>query len=164
MARRPTTLTICLMKPDAPPDPETAQSVSDYRPIKGAVLRWLLIGFGFLNVVIGVIGIVVPGLPTTVFLLVAAWAFSRSSERFQQWLLTHPTLGPLVRDWRDHRVIPKRAKIIAATMMTLSLTYVIVYVASDWILPTIMAAIMIPALIYIVTRSGSSPTTDEDLQ
>ena len=141
---------------------DASQSVSDYRPIKGVVLRWLLIGFGFLNVVIGVIGIVVPGLPTTVFLLVAAWAFSRSSERFQRWLLTHPTLGPLVSDWRDHRVIPKRAKIVAATMMTLSLTYVVVYVASDWILPTVMAAIMIPALAYILTRSESRPAKHGD--
>ncbi|MEL0022405.1 MAG: YbaN family protein, partial [Rickettsiales bacterium] len=70
----------------------------------------------------GLIGIVVPGLPTTVFLLMAAWAFSRSSERFQNWLLAHPRLGPPVIAWRERGAIPARAKILAVAMMSVSFT------------------------------------------
>ncbi|MEK9644419.1 MAG: YbaN family protein [Alphaproteobacteria bacterium] len=84
--------------------------------------RYALIAFGWICVAVGVIGIVVPGLPTTVFLLMAAWAFSRSSERFQNWLLAHPRLGPPVIAWRERGAIPARAKILAVAMMSVSFT------------------------------------------
>jgi hypothetical protein len=68
--------------------------------------RYVLIAFGWLCVAIGLVGIVVPGLSTTVFLLIAAWAFSRSSPRFQEWLVEHPRLGPPVQAWRDRGAFP----------------------------------------------------------
>ena len=55
--------------------------------------RWLFFTFGWLNVVVGVVGVVVPGLPTTVFLIIALWAFSKSSERFRTWLWNHHRFG-----------------------------------------------------------------------
>jgi len=133
----------------------------DFRPINSVIVRWLLIAFGWVNVFLGVIGVIIPGLPTTVFLLVAAWAFSRSSEKFQRWLFSHPKLGPFLEDWRKHRVIPTKAKIIAGITMSLSLSYVLLFVATSWVLPTGMAVIMLPALIYIVTRTGTRPSDDE---
>ena len=66
----------------------------------GTVLRWLWFGLGWIAVAIGSIGIVVPGLPTTVFFIIAAACFSRSSPRFEQWVLTRPGVGPMVRDYR----------------------------------------------------------------
>ncbi len=119
--------------------------------------RWALLIFGWANVVLGIIGIVIPGLPTTVFLLIALWAFSKSSERFQMWLWNHPRLGPPIRAWHEHQVVPVRAKFLAATMMSGSFAYVTFFVAEDWLLPSIMAAVMVPAAAFVLTRASNVP-------
>lgn len=123
-------------------------------------LRWLLIGFGWLMICVGIIGIFVPVMPTTVFLIAALWAFSRSSRKFQQWLWTHPVFGPPVRNWHLYRVIPIRGKVLAVIVMTLSFVYVAIWVAEDWQLPAIVGAIMLPAALYIVTRRSRPPESE----
>lgn len=117
--------------------------------------RYLLIAFGWLCVGIGLVGVVVPGLPTTVFLLAAAWAFSKSSERFQRWLIEHPTLGPPVVAWRERRAIPLKAKVLAVIMMSTSLAIIIVYGGGGWIFPTIVGVIMACAAAYVVSRPNA---------
>ena len=72
---------------------------------------------GLLSVGIGGLGIVVPGLPTTVFFIVAAACFSRSNKRFEQWVLNLPRIGRTVRDHREGLGMPRRAKVIAVTMI-----------------------------------------------
>ena len=72
---------------------------------------------GLLSVGIGGIGVVVPGLPTTVFFIVAAACFSKSSPRFEQWVLNLPKVGGTVRDFRAGLGMPRRSKIIAVTMI-----------------------------------------------
>jgi len=119
--------------------------------------RWALIAFGWLNVIIALVGIVVPGLPTTIFLIVAFWAFSNSSERFQAWIWNHPKFGPIIRHWHNYRVIPKRAKILAVTMMSLSFCYLTFFVAESLVMPVLMALVMVPAGIYVVTRDSLPP-------
>lgn len=116
----------------------------------------MFFGFGWLNVALGLIGIVVPGMPTTVFLIVAAWAFSKSSERFRLWLWNHPKLGSPVRNWHEHRVIPYKAKILASGMMLLSFV-IVVALADDMVLPLIMLIVMVPAAFYVNTRAGEVP-------
>lgn len=120
-------------------------------------MRWSLLLFGWANVGLGVVGIFIPGLPTTVFLLIALWAFSRSSLRFHAWLWNHPRLGPPIRAWHTHQVIPVKAKLLAVTTMAASFIYVAGFVAQDWVLPAVMAAILLPAAIYIVTRASLPP-------
>lgn len=93
------------------------------------IVYWLL---AWLCFAIGVIGIVLPGLPTTPFMLLALWLFSKSSQRFHAWLLHHPQFGPAIRCWLQHRVIPRKAKIAAVTMMSISLVYVLVFSALTW--------------------------------
>ncbi len=122
-----------------------------------AWVRWLLIGFGWLMVATGVVGIIVPGLPTTVFLIIALWAFSKSSYKFQSWLWTHKYFGPPVRDWFLYGVIPVRAKILAVLVMALSFTYLVIWIANDWRLPAIAGSIMLCAAVYIVTRRSHRP-------
>lgn len=76
---------------------------------------WFVIGL--LAVAIGAIAIVVPGLPSTMFFVFAAWCFSRSSPRFERWVLELPSIGPMVRDYRAGLGMPRRAKVLAMTMM-----------------------------------------------
>jgi uncharacterized membrane protein YbaN (DUF454 family) len=114
--------------------------------------RALLIVFGWLNVALGAIGVVVPGMPTTVFLLIALWAFSKCSARFHGWLYNHKTLGPPIRDWHERRMIPARAKVAAVAMMTLSVTILALFVAESWLLPGAVAACLVPVAAFILTR------------
>lgn len=79
----------------------------------GRIRRGLWFALGWIAVGLGTIGIVVPGLPTTGFFILAAAAFSRSSPRFEQWVLNRPGVGPLVRDYRAGLGMPFRAKLTA---------------------------------------------------
>lgn len=85
------------------------------------LLRWLLIIIGLVSTTLGIIGIFVPLLPTTPFLLLAAACFARSSERFHTWLVNHNHLGPMIRGYLDGAGIPLRAKRTAITLVWLTL-------------------------------------------
>lgn len=82
--------------------------------------RWLMLGIGWFAVGLGVLGAFLPLLPTTPFLLVAAWAFGRSSHRLRQWLYDSKLFGPLLRNWQKHGAIPSWAKAMAVAAMTLA--------------------------------------------
>lgn len=89
--------------------------------VNNRLLRWLLIIIGLISTGLGIIGIFVPLLPTTPFLLLAAACFARSSEQFHTWLIEHNHLGPLVRGYLDGSGIPLRAKQTAITLVWLTL-------------------------------------------
>ena len=74
---------------------------------------------GMVAVGLGGLGVVVPGLPTTGFFVLAAACFARSSPRFERWVLELPTIGPLVRDYRAGLGMPRRAKVMAVSMIVL---------------------------------------------
>lgn len=130
---------------------------------RNPLARIVLIAFGWLNVGLAFVGIALPGLPTTPFLLVAVWAFARSSRRFHDWLYHHPRFGPALRAWRDHRVVPVRAKVLAVLTMSLSLLIVIFFVAEDWRLPTVMACVMLPTAVWLITRASRVDTARDRL-
>jgi uncharacterized protein len=88
-------------------------------PARSTVGRWAWFAVGWLAVGVGSIGIIVPGLPTTVFFIVAASCFARSSPRFERWVLDLPRVGPLVRDYRAGLGMPRRAKQWAVGMIVL---------------------------------------------
>ncbi|HET9611259.1 MAG TPA: YbaN family protein [Acidimicrobiales bacterium] len=79
--------------------------------------RVALLAVGWLAVALGAVGVVVPGLPTTGFFVLAAACFARSSPRFERWVLNLPTVGPLVRDHRAGLGMPRRAKVMAIGTM-----------------------------------------------
>lgn len=78
-------------------------------------LAWLILGGAALF--LGALGVVLPVLPTTPFVILAAFAFGKSSPRLHNWLINLPTFGPMIKDWEAYGAIPVRAKIIACTMM-----------------------------------------------
>ena len=85
-----------------------------------AAIRTLWLAAGVASLALGIVGIVLPLLPTVPFVILAAYCFSRGSRRWEQWLLDHPKLGPIVRDWREHHAVPLRAKQLATGMMAIS--------------------------------------------
>ena len=114
----------------------------------------LLVGWVFAG--LGLIGVFIPGLPTTPFLLIALWAFSKSSMRFHDWLYNHPRFGPPLREWHREGVISVKTKVLAIMTMTASLLIIIVFVADNWWFPVIVVACLFPPAIFILTRPSRS--------
>ena len=81
---------------------------------------------------LGIVGIFVPVLPTTPLLLLSTWAFFRSSPRLYEWLINHPRLGEYIRNFREHRAIPLRVKIISVTMVWLTIGFCIFCVVDEY--------------------------------
>ena len=89
---------------------------------------------GFVFLAVGMAGVVLPVLPATPFILLAAACFARSSKRFHRWLLEHRAFGPMVREWEEHRSIPYRTKLFAIGLMAVSLaTSIVLFVRPVWL-------------------------------
>jgi uncharacterized membrane protein YbaN (DUF454 family) len=115
-------------------------------------LRAAWLAAGFVSLGIGMAGVVVPVLPTTPFILLAAACFARSSDRFHDWLLSHRTFGPLVREWRQHRSIPYRTKLVAIAMMAATLTVsILFFVPNGWLQAALAVfGVLLAAWLYSV--------------
>jgi len=120
-----------------------------------ALKRPVLLGTGWICVALGIIGIIMPLFPTTPFLLVAVWAFSKSSPEMAEKIRSHRHAGRFVRDWEDHGVIPTGAKVIAVTMMTAMIGYLHFGMdAPAWM--EIGAAVTMAAVAgFVLSRPGS---------
>jgi uncharacterized membrane protein YbaN (DUF454 family) len=91
-------------------------------------LRGVYVTLGFLLLGVGIIGTVLPGIPTTMPIILAAFFFSKSSQRFDDWMLNHRLFGPLVRDWRAGVGFSARAKSIAIAAIAITFTITVVWV------------------------------------
>jgi uncharacterized membrane protein YbaN (DUF454 family) len=116
-----------------------------------AALRYLLLVFAALCLALGVIGIFVPGLPTTVFILLAGWAAARSSPRFAAWLESHATFGPMIRDWRERGAVSRRAKISATVVMAISSAILFTTTSHIWVAEAI-TVLMAVVLMWLWRR------------
>lgn len=90
-------------------------------------MKPLYLLLGWCTFGLGAVGAFVPGLPTVPLMLVALWAFSRSSQRFHDWLYSHRVFGPPLQQWKEYGVIPVRAKVVAIVTMAASLLYMFAY-------------------------------------
>ena len=90
-------------------------------------LRGVYGALGFLTLGIGIVGTILPGIPTTMPIILAAFFFSKSSPRFDDWMLNHKVFGPLVRDWRAGVGFSARAKAIAITAIVITFTITVVW-------------------------------------
>jgi uncharacterized membrane protein YbaN (DUF454 family) len=115
------------------------------RTSRNRFVRYALQGVGWLSVALGVIGIFLPILPTTPFLLLAAACFARSSPRFYNWLVNHPRLGPWIRDFLEGNGIPLKGKVYAIGTMWISIGF------SCYLVPLIWARVFMVTCAVLVT-------------
>jgi uncharacterized membrane protein YbaN (DUF454 family) len=113
--------------------------------------RYFWLSLGFLAVGFGIVGAILPLVPTTPFLLVAAYAFARSSPRFHAWLLNHRRFGPLIRNWQRDGSIDPRSKRLAMLVMGAALTLSWLVGASGRVL-AIQAVVLACSAAFILTR------------
>ena len=114
-------------------------------------MGWLFLG-------IGGIGIFLPGLPTVVFWIVAAWAFGRGDPRVRDWIYAHPRFGMPVMEFLEHGVLRRRGKIFATLGILVGATLSLwLSTPPDWAL-WLTASVLVPVLIWLLTRPGRLPT------
>ncbi|MFO7545347.1 MAG: YbaN family protein [Trueperaceae bacterium] len=101
------------------PDVDYVDYSGEMRIHRNPALRWAYVVAGLLAIALGTLGYVLPGLPGTVFFLIAAWFFAQSSPRFYNWLMNHRLFGPLIRDYRAGKGIPLWVKVYAPIMIVL---------------------------------------------
>lgn len=114
-------------------------------------LRAPLLLFAVVCVALGVIGIFVPGLPTTVFILIAGWAAARSSPRFHQWLHDNRVFGPMLRDWQEGGYVSRKSKYSAAVTMAVCAVVLFLTAPYPW-LPETITALMAVILVWLWRR------------
>lgn len=121
------------MTPDAEPP----------RTLPPARVRWTWLIAGWAALALGTVGIFLPLIPTTPFILVAAWCFSKGSKRMHRWLLEHRRFGPMVRDWERYGVIRLRAKLLATAVIVPLVGYMAIFTdAPTWtVVVTILLAL-----------------------
>ena len=122
---------------------------------------WLVLGFGFVG--LGFIGAFVPLMPTTIFLILAVWCFSKSSPRFEAWLLQHPRYGRPLRQWREQGAVSRKGKCFAAGGMALG--YVLFFIGAhpSWKLAVPVALFFLASAAYVLSRpSPREPVASEE--
>ena len=120
--------------------------------------RILLLSLGWLAIVLGTLGIVLPLLPTTPFVLLAAWCFARSSPRFHHWLLWKSAFGRYIRHWQQHRAMPPGAKMRAMLLIVITFSISIYLVNLLWV--RILLGAMLCMLLLFMWRI---PVVAEDV-
>jgi len=114
-------------------------------------LLWLIIGL--VALLLGIAGIILPILPTTPFAILAAFAFGKSAPAWAARLERHQVVGPLIRDWRERRVIPPRAKALAVMMMVAALSLSI-WAGVSVVVLIVQALCLSGAAIFVLTRAS----------
>lgn len=121
--------------------PKTNQS-------KSPTVRWTFVILGWVFFILGIIGVVLPVMPTAPFVLLAAWCWARSSRRFHFWLINHKYFGKYVRDWEERRAVPRYAKWLASIMMALSTMFLFYRLPDDltwiaWVVAVVCSTVAI---------------------
>lgn len=113
--------------------------------------KYIALFFAYFFLVLAIVGIIVPGLPTVPFLLLAAWFSARGSERLHQWLYAHPHLGKLLIDWETKKAISRKSKIIAVTMLGVSWAIMYHRASNHWVIVGVTILFVVVA-VYLISR------------
>jgi|SRR3990170_2432464 uncharacterized membrane protein YbaN (DUF454 family) len=128
---------------------EKVSEISTQKHERGKVTRILLMVAGTIFLALGTIGIVLPILPTTPFLLAAAACYYRSSKRMHQWLLNNRWFGEYIRNYKEGRGLPLKTKIIAVTVLWITIAYSAIFVLDILVVQIILLVIAIAVSIHI---------------
>jgi len=109
---------------------------------------------GWLSLILGIIGIFLPIVPTVPFIFLSAFCFSKSSVKMQNWIMSKPYLGPAIKDWNDHQIIRKKAKILSTIAIIISFASTIIFVKVFLVVKVIIAVIGIILLVFIWSRKS----------
>ena len=126
------------------------------------MIRVLYLSAGAVFLALAVIGALLPVMPTTIFVILAAGCFARSEPRFEKWLLDHPRFGPSLIAWRAHGAILPAAKAMAVFGMVLG--YCLFYLAArpGLLLAAGVGLFFVASAVFVLTRPSGPPATDED--
>ena len=113
------------------------------------IVGWLCVGLGF-------VGIFIPGIPTTIFLIIALWAFARSSKKFHAWLLNHQRFGPILRNWESHKVVPIKAKIVMVILQIL-VVIMVQYTFNSLFVTVALLIVLILVAWYVISLPSKTP-------
>ena len=114
--------------------------------------KYLFLAAGFISMIFGFIGMFLPILPTTPFMILAAFCFSKSSEKLHKWLLSRPHIGKLITDWEKHGVIRMKAKIYSTIVIIPLFSYTLIFVnVNNWI-KALLVLIALAVLSFIWSR------------
>ncbi|MEP3297221.1 MAG: YbaN family protein [Pseudoruegeria sp.] len=113
---------------------------------------WALLGL--ISLALGMIGVILPLLPTVPFLLLAAFCFARSSNRLHQWLIHHPTFGPSILDWNENGAISSKAKRLATISILVAFSLSL-FLGVKTVVLIIQATVLVCVLVFIWTRPNS---------
>jgi uncharacterized protein len=128
---------------------------------RGRVARAAWLACGLVLVGIGLVGVILPLLPSTDFFLLALFCFARSSARLEAWLLNHPRLGPPLVAWRTQRAIPLHAKLAAWTGMTISYALLLIFAHPAPLVALAVAGVLLCSALWIASRPV--PAIDADV-
>ena len=120
--------------------------------------KLFLLSLGWICVSLGFIGIFVPGLPTTIFLIIALWAFTKSSSKLRLWLLNNKRFGPILRNWQEHKVVPHRAKIVMVIMQAF-VVIIVQYTFENLIITFGLTVILVIVAWYVISLPSRVPET-----
>jgi uncharacterized membrane protein YbaN (DUF454 family) len=129
---------------------------------KPAPVRYLYTTFGLLSVGLAIVGTILPVLPTVPLVLLAGFFFSRSSERFDRWLVEHRLFGPIIRDWRAGLGFTIRAKVIAAVAIIISFSLTLVVAVESTVGRIGMIALAVSVIAYVVSRPTKQLAADPE--
>ncbi|MDM8350080.1 YbaN family protein [Pseudomonas sp. sp1636] len=129
----------------------------DVQESRNPLTRYALLALGWLCVALGVIGIFLPVLPTTPFLLLAAACFVRSSKRFYLWLVLHPRLGPWVRDYLDGQGIPLKAKVYSIALMWFSIALSCYLIPLFWARAFMLTSALLVSIYILKQKTLPNP-------
>ena len=134
------------------------QEIHQVKEAKNPLLRFLWVGLGCLFVGLGAIGAVVPGMPTTVFLVLAAACFIRSSQRLYDWLISNKTFGPYLKDYREGKGIPRRAKVLALSMIVIFVSFAVFYAIEATQIKVLVGLIGLVGFLFVFFKVPAAKT------
>lgn len=121
--------------------------------VKNRFIRFIIFSTGLISLIAGTIGVFVPLLPTTPFILLSAWCFLKSSSKAHGWLYTQPLLGKSLQQWEENKIISKKSKTVA--LITIAISLGVIWMRSTGLeIKLILSLILFLVSVFILTRSS----------